>query len=122
MNTNKFLVGGIIAGIANFLLGWLVWGTLLMGFFKEHTSEAAKAIMRGETEMVWWALIAGSLLWGFLLSYVLNKAGANTLASGATTAAIVCLLTSASYNCFMYAQMKMGDSTTMIVDIIAKFD
>jgi hypothetical protein len=32
MNTNKFLIGGIIGGIAYFLIGWLVWGMLLMNF------------------------------------------------------------------------------------------
>ncbi|MEO7444237.1 MAG: hypothetical protein ABIT96_05265 [Ferruginibacter sp.] len=119
MNTNKFLVGGIIAGIANFLLGWLIWGTLLERFFREHTPEAARGVMRDENNMIWWALIAGSLFWGFMLSYVINKAGAATVASGATVGAVVSLLSSASVNCFMYAQMNIGDTTTMLVDIIA---
>ena len=119
MNTNKFLVGGIIAGVANFFLGWLIWGTLLMNFFKEHTPEAARGLMRGESDMIWWALIAGSLFWGLMLSYVINKAGAATVAAGATVGAVISLLASAAINCFIYAQMNIGDVTSMMVDIIA---
>ena len=123
MNTNKFLVGGIIGGVANFLLGWLVWGTLLMNFMKEHTTEAAKAVMRkdanGEDTMVWWALIAANLLSGFLLSYILSKAGTNSASSGASTGAVIGLLFSATINCFNYAFMDISDFTAMGVDIVA---
>lgn len=119
MNTNKFLLGGIIGGVANFFLGWLIWGMLLKNFFNEHTPEAAKAVMRGEDDMIWWALVAGSLLWGFMLSYVLIKSSVSTAASGATVGAVVSLLTSAAINCFFYAQMNMGDPTSMAVDIVA---
>lgn len=119
MNTNKFLVGGIIGGVANFLLGWLVWGMLLMNFMNEHTSEVGKAAQRGDENMIWWALIAGNLLWGLVLSYVLNKAGSNSASAGASTGAVIGLLVSAAYNCFFYAFMDMGDMTAMAVDIIA---
>ena len=119
MNTNKFLIGGIIGGIANFLLGWLVWGTLLVSFMQEHTTEAGKAVMRGEDGMVWWALIVGNLLWGFTLSYVLVKSGVSSAGSGATMGAIFGLLVSAAINCFMYAQMNAWDTTSIAVDVVA---
>jgi hypothetical protein len=119
MNTNKFLVGGIIGGVANFLLGWLVWGMLLTDFMQQHTTEAAKNIMRGEDNMVWWALIAGNLLWGLTLSWVLVKSGASSASSGASTGAVFGLLVSASINCFLYAQMDAWDTTSIAVDIVA---
>jgi len=119
MNTNKFFVGGIIGGVTNFLLGWLVWGMLLMNFMKEHTSEVGKAAMRSDENMIWWALIVANLLLGFLLSYILNKSGATSAGAGASTAAVVGLLMSATINCFNYAFMDMGDTTAMAVDIAA---
>jgi len=119
MNTNKFLIGGIIGGVANFLLGWLVWGMLLMSFFNEHTTEAGKAVMRGEDNMVWWAMIAANLFFGFLLSYILNKAGTTSATAGAATGAVVGLLMSAAIDLFFYGQMDMSDTTSMCVDIIA---
>jgi hypothetical protein len=119
MNTNKFLIGGIIGGIANFLLGWLVWGMLLMNFMKEHTSEIGKTVMRGDDDIIWWALIVGNLLFGLLLSYILNKAGVMTAATGASTGAVIGLLFAATINIFNYAFMNLGDMTGMGVDIIA---
>jgi len=117
MNANKFIIGGIIGGIANFLLGWLIWGMLLMNFMNSHTSEAGKSAMRGEENMIWWAMIAGSLCFGLTMSYVLNKSGANTVGAGAATGAVLSLLISAAINFFNYGLMNMGDTTAMAVDI-----
>jgi len=119
MNTNKFIVGGIIGGVANFLLGWLVWGMLLMNFMKEHTTEIGKTVMRPDDQMVWGTLIAANLLMGFLFSFILNKAGTMSASSGASTGAVVGLLTSAAINCFNYSFMDMSDMTAMGVDVAA---
>jgi hypothetical protein len=119
MNTNKFLVGGIIGGVANFLLGWLVWGMLLMNFMTQHCSEASKAINRSEDNMIWWAMIVGNLAFGFLMSYILNKAGANSVAKGAGVGAVVGLLSAIGYDCMMYSMMDMMDTTAIAVDVAA---
>ena len=123
MNTNKFLVGGIIGGAANFLLGWLVWGMLLMNLIKEHTSEVGRAVMlkdaKGEDTMIIWSLIVANLFAGLFLSYVLNKASVNSAGSGASTGAVVGLLMSVTINLFNYSFMSMGDSTAMLLDIAA---
>lgn len=120
MNTNKFLVGGIIGGIANFLLGWLVWGTLLMSFMQGHTTASGKAAMRTDENMIWWALIVANLLLGFLISYILNKAGVMSASAGAAIGAVVGLLMSASIDLFNYAFMDLSDSMiTIIVDVLA---
>jgi len=36
MNSQKFLVGGIVAGILFFLLGYVFYGLLLKSFFDEN--------------------------------------------------------------------------------------
>lgn len=118
MNTNKFLMGGIIGGIANFLLGWLVWGKLLMSFMKENSNQAAN-VFRGDDKMVWWALIVGNLGFGFLLSYVLSKGKVNSAGGGAATGAAVGLFTSIGIDCMMYAQMDLFNTKSMMVDIAA---
>jgi hypothetical protein len=119
MNTNKFLIGGIIGGIAYFLIGWGVWGVALNDFMMEHSTAGAKALMRPEAEMIWWALIVANLLWGFVLSYVCAKANVSSAGSGAATGATLGLLVSAGMNCFNYAMMPMSDTTGMAVDIVA---
>jgi hypothetical protein len=119
MNTNKFFVGGIIGGVASFLLGWVVWGMLLMNFMGQHSSEASKAVARSDENMIWWALIVGNLAFGFLLSYVINKAGAKSAGAGAGVGAIVGLLSAIGFDCMMYSMMDMMDTTAIAVDIVA---
>lgn len=119
MNTNKFIVGGIIGGVAYFLLGWVVWGMLLMDFMSSHTTEAGKAVMRGEADMVWWAMIVANLLMGFLVSYILSKAGVKSAAGGVMVGIVVSLLLAGSFDLMIYAQMDMGDTTLIAVDIVA---
>jgi hypothetical protein len=119
MNTSKFVIGGIIGGVLYFLLGWLIYGMLLMDFMTQHATAAAAGVMRPEAEWPWWAMIAGNMGLGFLLSYVLSKANVSGAAAGATTGAVVMFLFSFSINFMMYAQMNLSDLTAIGVDIVA---
>lgn len=116
MNTNKFLVGGVIGAVTNFLLGWLIYGMLLMNFMQAHSNNSAGAF-RAEADMVWWAMIAGNLAMGFLFSYILNKSNVSSAATGAATGAMAGFLMSLAYDLMMYAQINLWDTTVMAVDI-----
>lgn len=118
MNTNKFVIGGIIGGVAYFILGWLIYGMLLMSFMLEHSNNSS-GVFRSEADMIWWAMIAGNLAMGFLLSYILNKANVNSVSAGATTGAMVGLLFSAAIDLIIYAQVNLWDTTAMAVDVAA---
>ena len=118
MNTNKFLVGGIIGGVTNFFLGWLIYGMLLMNFMQSHSNNAS-GVFRTEETMIWWALIIGNLAFGFLLSYILNKSNVNSAMAGATVGAVVGFLMSLAIDFSIYAQINLWDTTAMAVDIIA---
>ena len=117
MNSKKFLIGGLAGGVVFFLLGWLLYGMLLMDFMMQHSNSASGAF-RSETEMIWWAMVVGNLSLGFLLSYVLNKANVAGAMAGATTGAVVMLLMSVAIDCIMYAQLNLWDTTGMAVDIL----
>lgn len=119
MNTGKFISGGLIGGVVFFLLGWLIYGILLMDFMTQHTSAAAVAIMRPEAEWPWWAMISGNFGLGFLLSYVFSKSGTTSVSAGALSGAIVMFLFSFSIDLMMYAQMNISDLTGIAVDLIA---
>lgn len=116
MSSKKFLVGGIVGGIVYFLLGYLVFGILLMDFFKSH-SNSTPGVYRADADMIWWAMIVGNLAYGFLLSYVIGKAGAASVAGGFKTGAILALLASIASNCITYALLNLSDTTAMAVDI-----
>ena len=51
MKTDKLLLAGVLGGAVAFLLGYLVYGVLLTGFFEANLGSAT-GVMRGETEML----------------------------------------------------------------------
>ena len=78
MNTKKVLLSGIAGGIVYFLLGWLIYGILLMDYMSANSSPG---VMKSEDQMVWWALITSNLIYGILISYLLNAVGNITSSS-----------------------------------------
>ncbi len=119
MNMKKLILGGIAGGVAYFLLGWLVWGKLLMSFMMNHSNPTASIIFRSESEMVWWAMIAGNMALGFVISYILIKANISSTGAAAMLGAVVGLLFTAGIDSIMYAQMKIWGLPAIAVDVIA---
>lgn len=77
MNSKNFIVGGLVGGIVNFLLGWLFYGNL----FAEQLSSNM------EPNLV--MIFLGCMSVGFFMSYIFNKwAGVNSMNSGLTAGAI----------------------------------
>ena len=97
MNSNKFLVGGIVGGVVYFVLGYVFYGLLLKNFFAES------GMPTNMDNMIWWALIAGNLAAGFLFAYILGKANVSTAGGGAGVGLVVGLLISLSFDLIMYA-------------------
>lgn len=104
MNSNKFLIGGIVGGIVFFVLGYLFYGLLLKTFF------ANNGMTVNMDKMVWWAMIVSNLLVGFLIAYILGKANVSSMGGGAGVGFVVGLLMSLSFDLMMYAtaQTMMG--------------
>lgn len=118
MNTNKFLIGGIIGGIVYFFLGWVVWGMLLMDFMKNNAGSAT-GVMKDEADMVWWALIVGNLFSGLLLSYVISKTGTKGAVPGATMGAVVSLLLAGAFDFTMLGTSNIVTLNSVLVDMAA---
>ncbi|WKZ59279.1 MAG: hypothetical protein QY309_15610 [Cyclobacteriaceae bacterium] len=60
MDAKKRILATLVGFVVFFLLGWLFYGFLLMGFYAENAGSATN-VMRAETDMVWWALIVGNV-------------------------------------------------------------
>ena len=118
MNTQKFLVSGIVGGIVSFFAGYLVYGLLLMDFFAQNAGTATGA-MRPMNDMIWWALIVGSIFMGLLYSYIFNRwANINSLAAGLAAGAVIGLLMTAAIDLTMYATLNLSNLTSTVVDIV----
>lgn len=118
MDIKKMLTGGIVGGVAFFLLGYLIYGMLLMNFMSEHMG-AAGNIMRAEEDMQFLYLAIGNLAQGFLLAYILVNANVNSMARGLVMGAIVGFLVSVSFDCIMYGTTTTISKTAMAADVVA---
>ena len=117
MKTNKILLGGITGGVTFLLLGWLVYGILLMDYMTANYNQCA---MRPMEEMIWWAMILSNLAYGFLLSIVFSWSNTTGMMAGAKVAAIIGLLFAVSIDSGFYAMSSMfSNLTAVFVDIIA---
>jgi len=116
MDLKKLIIGGIVAGILYFLLGWLIYGMLLTNFMNNHTGVAGN-IMKTEPDMLYLAI--GNLAMGFLLAYVFVKSNISSMAGGFITGAVLGLLMSVGYDCMIYATTTTLSKTAMAADVAA---
>ena len=119
MNTKNFFIGGIVGGVVYFLLGYLVYGNLLTQYYHNHPGATTIGVDRAMDQFIWWALILGNVLSGFLLSYVFSKSGVSSLSSGLITGGIVGLLMSGSFDSIMYATSNIISKRWACADVAA---
>lgn len=117
MKTSKILLGGLAGGVAFFLLGWVVYGMLLMDYMMANSNQCAARPMQ---EMVWWAMILSNLAYGFLLAIVFSWSNTKGIMAGAKVAGIIGLLFALSIDFSFYSMTSMFPSLSpLFVDIIA---
>lgn len=116
MNTNRILLAGIAGGVTFFILGFLVYGMLLMKFFAANVG-TAQGVMKDPPEF--WALAVGNLAWGFLLAIVFGRwAGIKTFSTGAMAGAVIGALMSATYNFNALGTTNITTLNAVLVDIV----
>ncbi|MBK8489521.1 MAG: hypothetical protein IPL49_01130 [Saprospirales bacterium] len=115
MKTSKLLMAGVAGGVTYFILGFLLYGLLLMDFF---TKNATNDVSRGDG-MVWWSLILGNLFVGFLLAYIFGQwASIKNFMGGLMGGAIVGFLFSGAIDFSMYGTSDLMNMTATISDIL----
>ena len=116
MDSKKRIIATLAGFGVFFMLGWLLYGMLLMDFF-EANSGTASGVMRGDTEMVWWALIVGNFLQSYLLVYIFSKwEGINSFASGLQAGATIGLILGLGFDLTMYGTSNIMNLTASLVD------
>ena len=117
MNSKNYFLAGILGGIVYFLLGWLVYGMLLMNYMEEN---AGLALGVNRVEMLLWSIGLGSLLYGFFLSYIFSCVGqVKTAAAGAKSGAWVGFLVAGAIDFTMYGTTNISTLNAVAVDILA---
>jgi len=106
MKTKNFLVSGVVAGIFNFLLGWLFYGILFKDIYPE-----------GENMNLVFTFL-GCLTYGLFIAYVFTKwAGITISLTGIKAGAIIGFFTSLSMNFFMYSNRTVNYQS-MALDVV----
>ena len=112
----KILRGTVFGGIAYFLLGWLVWGILLMDFFSANMNQCANRPMG---EMIWWAIILSNLVMALLLTLVLHWAKAKSIVDGLKYGALFGLLFGSGIGLSYWSMSTMYlNAGAMVTDIL----
>lgn len=105
MNLKNFIAGGLVGGIADFLLGWLFYGILFRDYFEEEMPN-----------MVF--IFLGCLSFGFLASYVFIRwANLVTFLSGLKAGAVFGILIGLMNNFFMRSNAMEVDYKNFALDV-----
>ena len=112
---SKTLIGGLIGGIAFFLLGYVFYG-LLLG----PTMASCMSCQRPMEELNFIVLFIGNVFVGLTLAYILNRfVGIGTFAKGASAGATIGALFAIGWASISYATSTIYTETTcMIYQII----
>lgn len=118
MDFKKLSIATLLGGITYFLLGWLVYGLFvndLMALPQEFAS-----VMYSEAEMKIGLMAASCLVWGFLITYILQKwAGISTFSSGFIAGATIGALVSLTVGLSMASMYKFGNIQNILIDTVA---
>ena len=114
---NKTILGGLVAGVAFFLLGWLIYGILLKDFMAENMDQSG---MRKMEDMLMWAMALSCLIQGYFLSLMLGWSNTQGMSTGLQKGALIGLLISLAMDLSMHAMStSFKNMNALIVDVAA---
>ena len=115
---NKQTLLAIVVGfVVSFLLGWLVYGTMLMDYMGAHS---LAGFNKTEEEMSFAGIMLGTLAMVVLFTLLLSKMGATDLKKGAIAGLWIGFLVTLSYDSYFWAGTHLyNDMEVICVDVIA---
>ena len=114
MTVGRFLSATVAGGVALFLLGYLIWGWALMGFFQSHAGTATGAFKEAPDFLF---LVLGQLFWAAFLTLLIGHwAGVSGFGPAFKVGAIAGVLTSLGFDLTMYATTNLNDLTATLTD------
>jgi hypothetical protein len=112
MNTNKFIINGIVASIVSFILGNLFYNFLFKTYFDANIYATDFSTVK------WWAIIGSTMCWGFLYAFILEKAKVTTILDGAIMAFTVAVIIQTTIDLGFYAvSLIYKDLAVIVADV-----
>ncbi len=113
---NKFLVGGLIGGVASFLLGYLIYGMALNSML---SAETMAGVNKDMAAFSWPFLILGNLGFGFLYAYILTKSNTGGFGAAASMGAVLGFLFALAFDSITYATTNIMTMKGICIDVVA---
>ena len=111
MNVKNFFIGGIVGGIVDFLMGWLVWGILLKDTMDKQDGA-------GPENMLF--IFLGCMCFGFMLSYIFAQGeGISNCVPGIKLAVGVAVFMSLANNFFHNMYNASINLKMTAIDVVA---
>ena len=114
MNT-KTLIGALIAGVVSFLLGWLIFGILLMDYYAANKVQYP-GLLKDPMEI--WPIAIADLAWGLLVSWIFSMANIRTVAKGITVGFLIGFLMVLGFDLLVYAELNLYSTRLLGLDVI----
>jgi hypothetical protein len=112
----RILVATLGGAVLNFLLGWLVYGILLMDFFTNNMTHY-DGLMK-EMPNVFLIFLA-NLFMAFLYAFIFDRwANIRTFAKGFVGGIIISSMISISMDLYFLSSMNLYNGTSVVVDIL----
>ncbi|MCJ7630002.1 MAG: hypothetical protein MUO50_16625 [Longimicrobiales bacterium] len=114
MPQGRFWTATLAGGVTLFIVGFLLWGMALSGFFEAHVGSAT-GVVKEPMDMLHLAL--GQIIWAALLTVVMAKwAGVSGFGPGMKIGAIMGFLMSLSIGLNQFSMTNLFDLTTVLTD------
>jgi len=115
---SKTIIAAVVGAIASFLLGWVVYGMLLVDYFKSNTVQY-EGMMLPDGEMKLWAIFISNLASSWLFAWLFSRMNVRTFAGGFQTGAIINFVWALAIDMMFYSMMNwFANSTIIVVDVI----
>jgi hypothetical protein len=109
MNVKNFIVGGIVGGIVDFLLGWVVYGILLHDMMPMEPGAKENMLF----------IFLGCMSFGFLMSWVFSQGeGISNVGAGIKMALGIAVFMGLCSHFFMNMTNETIDVKFMAIDIL----
>jgi uncharacterized membrane protein len=114
MGNNKLAFATLAGALTAFILGYALYGVLLVGFFAANAGTAT-GVMKEAPDLIPIAL--GQIPGALLLALIIQRwGGSKSMAGGAKVGAIFGLLITLSFDLTGYGSMNLSNLTATLVD------
>ena len=113
MATKQFTMATLAGGVAVFVMGFLLYGMAMAGFFANNAGTATGVMKEA---VLFGPLIIGQIALAGFLTMVMGWRGSNSAGAGLKTGALVGLVVAIGFGFTNYGVMNLSNLTATLVD------